>query len=285
MKPFEELSRALAGCTPRRNSAAARNRRKSRLLHLTGVLITVVLFFAFPAAADVLPTYHLVGDIFFNLGPRLFPNDFGTTSLVEAQFGSVSLTASGTPSPLLIADANIGPNLTPSISGRASFILDYALEIVGPLGSVPVLIDIEGGASGVASAGASFAVQASWDLLDGGSSLAGDHISSGQLTGGFGQGFSRTVSLTLATNRLYDVNMLADAFSAATLDGSRADAHAFVDPVFSFGPGVDPLVYSFDFSPGIGNSPVNAAVPEPGALGLLSTGLLCLGLVRRRRSR
>src|SRR5215471_4756028 len=87
-------------------------------------------------------------------GPRLFPNDFGTISLVEASFGSVSLRASGTSSPSLIADANIGPNLFPSISGRASWLLDYALKIVGPTGSVPVLIDVAGGASGVANTGA-----------------------------------------------------------------------------------------------------------------------------------
>jgi hypothetical protein len=134
----------------------------------------------------------------------------------------------------------------------------------------------------MASTGASFAVEARWDLLPGGSSLAGDDIRSGQLTGGFDQGFSRTVGLTLTANQLYDVFMLVDAFSAATLDGSRADAHAFVDPVFSFGPGVDPLAYSFEFSAGIGNSPVSFAVQEPGSLYLLSTGLLCIGLFRRR---
>jgi hypothetical protein len=246
------------------------------------MLTAVILFVAFPAAADVLPPYHLVGDIFFNLGPRLFPNDFGTISLAEARFGSVSLSASGTPSPSLIADANIGPNLLSSISGRASWLLDYALEIIGPVGNAPVLIDVAGGASGVANAGASFAVESRWDLLDGDSSLAGDDIRSGQLTGSFGQGFSRTVSLTLATNRPYSVFLLADVFSAATLDGSRADAHAFVDPVFSFGPDVDPLVYSLTFSTGIGNAPVSAAVPEPASFALFGAALLCLALLRRR---
>jgi hypothetical protein len=284
MSIVQHWGNALGGgacCTPHRNSTLA---GRFRLLHLTGVLAVVVSLFAFPAAADVLPAYQLAGDIFFNLGPRLFPNDFGTTSLVDGRFGSVSLTASGTPSPSLVADANIGPNLIPSISGRGSWLLEYALEIVGPPGTVPVLIDVVGGASAVANTGASFAVESRWDVLDGGSSLAGDDIRSGQLTGSFSQSFDRTVILSLAANLPYTVFMLADAFSAATLEGSLADAHAFVDPIFSFGPGVDPLIYSFDFSAGIGNSP-NAAVPEPRSLGLLSTGLLCLALLRRRSRR
>jgi hypothetical protein len=276
------VSAASACFTLRREFGPASRAGRHRLLYLTTVLTAVIWLGVLPAAADVLPSYHLDGDIFFNLGPRLFPNDFGTISLVEARFGSVSLSASGVPSPSLIADADIGPNLLPSISGRASWLLDYALEIEGPPGAVPVLIDVEGGASGVANAGASFAVESRWDLLFGGSSLAGDDIRSGQLIGSFGQGFSRTVSLTLAANQLYTLFMLADAFSAATLEGSRAHAHAFVDPVFSFGPGVDPLVYSLNFSPGIGNSPVSAAVPEPASIALFGAVLLALALLRRR---
>ena len=44
--------------------------------------------------------------------------------------------------------------------------------------------------------------------------------------------------------------MVADAFGAATIPGSHATVDAFVDPIFSFGPGVDPTLYSFEFSPG-----------------------------------
>ena len=95
----------------------------------------------------------------------------------------------------------------------------------------------------------------------------------------FNESFDRTVILTLATNHVYSVFMLADAGAAATLLGSHATANAFVDPVFSLAPGVDPLAYSFDFSEGIGNS---SLVPEPGTLVLLIAGVLFLGLLRLR---
>ena len=56
-----------------------------------------------------------------------------------------------------------------------------------------------------------------------------------------------------------------------------------IDPIFSFGQGVDPLSYSFIFSDGIGNAAASG-VPEPGTLVLLSAGLLSLGLVRLLRN-
>lgn len=278
MEPFTRVS----GDQACRSAFPTSRSHRHRLLAIAAAFTAAVLSLAPPATAATLPAYDLVGDLFFNLGPRLFLNDFGTTSLVDGRYGSVSLTASGTPSPVLTADTNIGPNLLAGISGRAAWVLNYAFEIEGPAGAVPVLIDVAGDATGFATTGASFAVESRWDLLFGGTSLAGDDIRSGQLTGSFDQSFSRTVSLTLTANRQYTVFMLADAFSGATAQGSRAVAHAFMDPVFSFGPGVDPLLYSFDFSAGIGNSPAGAAVPEPESLGLLGAGLLCLGFLRRR---
>lgn len=194
----------------------------------------------------------------------------------------MSLAASDTPFPSLVADSLIGSNAIPLIFGRGSVILTYALEIVGAPGLVPVLIGVAGVAAGAADSGASFAVESRWDLLDSGLSLIGDDVRSGQIFGGtFSKSFGHTVGISLQTNPPYSVFMLADAAAAATDVGSHADGHASIDPVFSFGPGVDPQIYSFNFSDGIGNSSP-AVVPEPGTLTLLSAGLVSLGFLRRR---
>jgi hypothetical protein len=249
---------------------------------LRSLSTAAALLFTSSAALAGLDPPQLSVDVLFNLRPPdpISTNRFGTTSLTDSRLGAVSFTASGVPSPSLMAGAAIGPSVIPGIFGRASGILEYGVEIIGPAGRVPVLIDVAGAASASATSGASFAVESRWDLLDSGSSLAGDDIRSGQLSGSFSQNFDHRVSLTLAADHVYTVFMLADAAAAATVEGSRATSSASIDPIFSFGPGVDTRTYSFVFSEGIGNAPL--AVPEPSTLVLLSIGLLCLGLLGRR---
>jgi hypothetical protein len=230
---------------------------------------------------------HLTGGVAFNFGPPggVPADHFGMVELADSRFGVLSFFSTGAPAPALIANADVGLSLTPVIFGRAGGALEYSVELVGSAGLVPVEITVTGFASAAAGAGASFAVQSRWDLLDGGLVLVGDEIRSGQMTGGFNDDFTRIVSLTLAANHVYTVFLLADAGAAATDVGSHAIATAAIDPIFSLGPGVDPLSYSFVFSEGIGNTRPAAVVPEPATLALLGAGLLALGLMRRGSSR
>jgi hypothetical protein len=201
--------------------------------------------------------------------------------------GSVSVSAFSTPSPSVAANANIGFSDIPTLFGRGAVSLTYAFEILGPAASIPILIDVAGAASAIATSGATYAVQSSWSLFDSGTLLAGDEIRSGQLGGSFSQSFNRTVSILLAANHVYSITMLADASAAATPQNSHVIADAFVDPVFSFGSGVDPFTYTFHFSNGIGNEHASipgSSVPEPGTLALLGTGLFSFAVFRRRRS-
>jgi len=86
------------------------------------------------------------------------------------------------------------------------------------------------------------------------------------------------VFVTVTANHIHQVTMFVDVAVAGGEFGGHAAA--FIDPVFSFAPGVDPS-YSFQFSDGIGNSSTPAA-PEPGSVLLLSTGAVAIALLRRR---
>ena len=108
--------------------------------------------------------------------------------------------------------------------------------------------------------------------------VASDAIDSGVQHEFFSQSFSHAVPVTMLANHVYRVTMFVDVGVAGGEFG--ANAAAFIDPVFSFAPGVDPA-YSFLFSEGIGNSPITAS-PEPSSVVLLSTGAIAIGLLRRR---
>ena len=232
------------------------------------------------AQAVPLEEAHVAGQVLIaNPGVGLQITTFGTFPLGGPQ-GDLLFTAAGTPAPFLSAEATMAPFFFGSSSG----ILAYQMQVVGPAGDVPVSISFAGGVSGTSEllgedTFAGFAMTALWRFAttSGVPLFAEEGISTPFLTGAFSQSFGGTHDLVLTANQAYVVTLLVNV-------GARGgSASAFIDPIFSFGPGVG-AEYSFLFSEGIGNGPV--AVPEPQTYLLLGAGLLLMrALSRVQRAR
>ncbi|MBC7942626.1 MAG: PEP-CTERM sorting domain-containing protein [Chitinophagaceae bacterium] len=234
------------------------------------------------AAMPELPAARVIGTVLLNRGDRIDTGTLGSVAVSDPRLGSATLSVLGTPLSIVQASASAGPSADLALLfNRGVGILSFGFAIDGPTSTVPVLIDVLGSAMGAASAGASFAVLAGWELYSSPSQtqlLATDLVQSGQVSGTFAQGFQRTVPLTLNTQQVYWVVLRADAGAAASKLGSSAQASSFVDPLFRTGAGVDGDLYDFVFSAGIGNQPV----PEPAAVLLTGLGLGMLALRMRR---
>lgn len=229
------------------------------------------------ASASTLAPAAVSGQVLFSNPPAgLQVTEFGTFPLSSPQ-GTLRFQASGTPVPLLSADATMAPFFFGSSSGT----LVYEVEVVGPSGAVPVTMTLAGGVSGATPpsggdtfAGFSASISSRIEKIGGVLLVPEDAISTGFQTGSFDQGLDVTRDLSLQTGQVYRVSMLVNV-------GARAAAvTAFIDPIFSFGAGVDPA-YSFSFSEGIGNSPV----PEPQAWAMLAMGLAVTRSIASRRRR
>jgi hypothetical protein len=243
----------------------------ARVLICAGPLLTML---APAAAVTTVPAANVLGTVLYNRGDRIDPTTFGHFSVSAGPFGGVDLGMQGEPFPAVQASGQMATDAnTALLFGRSVGHLTYHFGIDGPASSeVPVLIDVAGFASGLATPGASFAVLSEWVLTrvsPSGALLATDLVESGQMSGSFAQGFGRTVSLMLDTASTYQIFMRADISVAASDPDSAAEATAFIDPVLRFGAGVDTDQYHFVLSDGIGNPPV----PEPPALVLMVLGL------------
>ena len=260
---------------------------------LTGVCLLLLLAVSRATAGPLPPPppvslapVLLNGTLFFNLVPRVDLVDFGNYSLFQPEPGPLegdsrmSFRALGTPAPFLGAQIDAGKFQF----GRAVATLTYELEILGPPGSVPILIDVAGRVSAHVGLdrSATALAQSNWsfeDVVLG--PVSSDALDSGVQHDDFSQVFSHTVFVTVTANHIHRVTMSVDLQVGGGNFG--ANGTAFIDPVFSFASGVDPS-YSFQFSEGIGNSSV-PAVTEPDSVLLLSAGALAIALLRRRSSR
>jgi MYXO-CTERM domain-containing protein len=248
----------------------------------------VALLCTAPPTWAAVSAYSTGADMGFNkgdvTGAHIF--DFGvldhTSTLLN---GALHFESSGTPAPSMRATAEIGPVAIDNVNGFVGGLLGYHVQITGAAGSVPVLIDSSGHAGGVASDGAAFQVKTYWALRDvSGLDLVSDTIETLMFGGSFDESFGHTTEVTLMANTDYFVFMSVDARAFAQLPGSHAFAESFVDPIFRFGAGVDPSLYAFEFSAGIGNErPVS--VPEPPAHSIAALGLGLLAAVTRKRRR
>lgn len=227
-------------------------------------------------ALPPLPNTQLLGTLLFNLGPQREVLTFGPTSQTNPAWGTVALDMEGQPQPSVTANAQMSNSNFGPLYGRAVGLMGYFFAVDGPGTHAWVDIDVAGSVTASATAGASFVVTSRWELWNEAGQvtlLATDEIGTPQMTGSTSQSFSHVVTRNLEIGHVYFVRMLANAEAAATNPGSSASASAFIDPVFRIGGGLDPSLYSFGFSNGIGNQPV----PEPPALALLTIGLLALG--------
>jgi hypothetical protein len=239
-----------------------------------------------PVAHAALDPALIGGQIFFNLQPPAGVNftTFGTHTL-PGLGGLIEFVAAPTPSPFLSGDVSVPSNIT----GRASGTLIYSMQVVGPTSPdpVPVLAAFAGGVAGSSGTDvftAGFSMDARWSLAD--ANLGLQEVFHGGIDmtttrqGNFSDSFNEVAALGLIAGHIYRVTMVVDVFAGASGSVFPASGSAFIDPVFSFGPGVSPG-YSFVFSEGIGNT---APVPEPTTWAMFALGLLALSLRGRRRA-
>jgi hypothetical protein len=213
-------------------------------------------------------------------------DDFGQHTLEESYPPSgkirVSFSTFGEPVPYVFAE---GGAAAPFKSGRTLGTLIYEFEVVGPeaaVDPVQVRVDAFGHVFATASEEGVAVVRASWSLTDATLGFAPVFEEGLQATQeSIEDEFDHQVNLSMAVNHVFRVTLFADVF----FNSGKFGAHglAFMDPVFSFAPGVGPE-YSFRFADGIGNGTV-AAVPEPASALLLCVGVTAIGLVGRRARR
>lgn len=290
----------------------------TRLRNSLNALSTcLALFYAVPSsmAAPLLP-YSLTGTLQASAGTggssQISKTSFSLPGTYPVAAVGGGLLGGDSASAILDVDLapipSIGINLTldqmnaagtPTVQTNVA--LGYQFQVNGPAGTVPVIVNADGGITvspfgegnyshaaleflvaapdfsipirktvGLTSNGTTFDIQ-----VDGVSGPAGN----------FSNGFAISNPINVTTNQPYTVRMdfLVNSFLAyypGTADISTHQIGAFLDPTFTLASSVlNPEQYSFSFSPGIGNG---APVPLPSAMWLLLSGLIGGGMFFKR---
>jgi hypothetical protein len=212
-------------------------------------------------------------------GPR--PIEASSPGTYSTGFGTASLTLS--PVPILEVSASSGENLqtTSLITVWSSFIV-----VGGTAGAaVPLKIDYSLSVNGIGDpstrpypSGTGFARLTAEAPLGSAQATVVCSNSGSACVNNESHG-----TLDLLSAQGYNNNMRLEIWATSTQGGygyAFLDPRIYVDPAFA-----DANLYSILVSPFIGNEsvPVQGAVPEPGTLAILGSGLGVLGIAFRRR--
>jgi hypothetical protein len=178
-------------------------------------------------------------------------------------------------------------NVTTFGFGRVLGRLRYEAMSLGPDGTVPISVFAHGVVKGNVEddppSPGSYSLRASWSITGPSVSFA-EGLVPPMGSGNFFDRFDHVVGFNMIANRAYTVELFADiGIANGVTNGARGGGYAYIDPVFSFDPGVGPE-YSFVFSEGVGNAPISS-VPEPSTFALLAAGLLTVSVPRTRARR
>jgi hypothetical protein len=239
-------------------------------------------------AVPLLPDAVYSGNLSYQLiTPNIGGVSSGQPGPISAGTGSspsyvqVQGAASPMPAPNISSSINAGiaADLPPAFAycncagGSTSEEITYSMEILGPQGNVNVDVNALGSVTATVSA-----TQGNYNLFGQAFfGIIGVLTDNATLSNSGVGGFTDTNHYVFATNRIYTVRLLTQA--NATVTSGSADETisvlASVDPMFTIDPlTIDPNLYSFDFSAGIGNSSVT---PLPPTWLMLLGGLVGLG--------